>query len=204
MAEHQITSLQQLRELYPPPSERAVLKEIDHLDARCREFIALSPFMVMATASRSGECDCSPKGGPPGFVPVLDEHRLLIPDASGNRRIDSLQNMLENPHVGLVFLIPGMGETLRVNGTVVLTRDPELLASLQTGGRSAVLAIVVDVEQAYVHCAKSILRSRLWRSDTWAERDELPSAAEMLSTHTGLGDPAAVAAHLADSYVNQI
>ncbi len=204
MAAHQITSLEQLRELYPPPSDRAVRKEIDHLDAHCREFIAMSPFMLMASAARSGECDCSPKGGPPGFVPVLDQHRLLIPDATGNRRVDSLQNLLENPHVGLVFLIPGMGETLRVNGTVELTRDPELLGPLQTGGRPAALAIVVHVQQAYLHCAKSIMRSGIWRSDTWAGQDELPSAAEILSTHTGLGDAAAVAEHLRDSYVNQI
>lgn len=204
MAAHQITSLEQLRELYPPPSDRAVRKEIDHLDAHCREFIAMSPLMLMASAARSGECDCSPKGGPPGFVPVLDQHRLLIPDATGNRRVDSLQNLLENPHVGLVFLIPGMGETLRVNGTVELTRDPELLAPLQTGGRPAALAIVVHVQQAYLHCAKSIMRSGIWRSDTWAGQDELPSAAEILSTHTGLGDAATVAEHLRDSYVNQI
>lgn len=204
MAEHQITSLEQLRELYPPPGDRAVLKEIEHLDSRCREFIALTPFLIMATASRAGECDCSPKGGPPGFVSVLDDHRLLIPDATGNRRIDSLQNILENPHAGLVFLIPGMGETLRINGTVELTRDPELLTPLQTGGRPATLAIVVHVEQVYLHCAKSVLRSGLWRSETWTEREELPSAAEILSAHTGLGDAATVAAHLADSYVNGI
>ncbi len=204
MAEHQITSLEQLRELYSPPHERAVLKEIDHLDSRCREFIALSPFVVMATASRTGRCDCSPKGGPPGFVSVLDDHRLLIPDATGNRRVDSLQNMLENPHLGLVFLIPGMGETLRINGTVQLTRDPELLAGLQTGGRPAALALVVEVEQVYLHCAKSVLRSGLWRSETWPEREDLPSAAEILSTHTGLGTAETVAAHLADSYVNHI
>jgi PPOX class probable FMN-dependent enzyme len=204
MTSHAITTLEQLREIYEPPLERSIRKELDRLDEHCRHFISMSPFVLIASADARGACDVSPKGGPPGFVTVLDDHRLLIPDATGNRRLDSLQNMLENPRVGLLFLLPGMGETLRANGRVELTRDPELLVDLQTGGRPAALALVVDVEQAYLHCAKCIIRSGLWRSETWPDRDELPSAAEILSDHIGLRDVSASEAALAESYTQRI
>jgi PPOX class probable FMN-dependent enzyme len=201
-AEHAITTVEQLRELYPPPKERSVRKELDHLDGHCREFIALSPFLLVASANAAGACDVSPKGGPPGFVHVLDDHRLAIPDATGNRRLDGLQNMIENPHVGLVFLIPGLGETLRVNGTVELTRDPALLEGLETGGKPPALALVVSAEQVYLHCAKCVIRSNLWKPESWPE--SLPSAAAILSDHIGIGDVEASAAALADSYANHI
>ena len=204
MSQHEISTLQQLRELYPPPAERAVRKELDHLDRHCRQFIALCPFVLVASSDAQGACDVSPKGGPAGFVRVLEDQRLLIPDAAGNRRLDSLQNMLQNPSVGLLFLIPGLGETLRVNGRVVLTRDPALLDGLQTGGRPSALALVVTVAQAYLHCAKSILRSGLWSVESWPGPDELPSAAQILNDHIGIGDLAESAAALADSYINRI
>jgi PPOX class probable FMN-dependent enzyme len=200
--EHAITTLEQLRELYPPPKERSVRKELDHLDEHCRDFVALSPFLLVASANAAGACDVSPKGGPPGFVRVLDDHRLAIPDATGNRRLDGLQNMIENPHVGLVFLIPGLGETLRVNGTVELTRDPVLLAGLETAGKPPALALVVSAEQVYLHCAKCVIRSKLWKPESWPE--SLPSAAEILNDHIGIGDVDASAAALADSYANHI
>jgi len=200
--EHAITTVEQLRELYPPPKDRSVRKEMDHLDRHCRDFIALSPFVLVASANREGACDVSPKGGPPGFVRVLDDGRLAIPDAAGNRRLDGLQNMIENPHIGLVFLIPGLGETLRVNGSVELTRDPALLDGLETAGKPPVLALVVTAEQAYLHCAKSVIRSKLWKPESWPE--SLPSAAEILSDHIGIGDVEASAAALADSYANHI
>jgi len=200
--EHAITTVEELRELYPPPKERSVQKELDRLDRHCCDFIALSPFVLVASANGAGACDVSPKGGPPGFVRVLDDHRLVIPDATGNRRLDGLQNMIENPHVGLVFLMPGMGETLRVNGTVELTRDPELLEGLETGGRAPALALVVTAEQVYLHCAKCVIRSKLWEPESWPEA--LPSAAEILSDHIGIGDVDASAAALADGYANHI
>jgi PPOX class probable FMN-dependent enzyme len=202
--DHRITSVEQLREIYPPPKQRSVDKEIDHLDEHCRRFLALSPFAVISSAAADGTCDASPKGGPAGFVRVLDDHRLLIPDATGNRRLDGLQNMLDNPSVGIVFLIPGMGETLRVNGRVELTRDPDLLVGLETGGRDAELALIVHVEQAYLHCAKSIIRSELWKPESWPERDALPRAAEILNDHIGIGDVEASAAALQESYTNRI
>jgi uncharacterized protein len=201
---HAITTLEQLREIYPPPAERSLQKEVEHLDEHCRRFISLSPFALISSSNARGDCDVSPKGGPPGFATVLDDRRLLIPDATGNRRLDSLQNMLENPRVGLLFLIPGLGETLRINGSVGLTRDPELLAGLPTGGRPAALGLVVTVEQAYLHCAKCIIRSKLWRPESWASAEELPSAAEILNDHIGIGDVAASAASLQDSYANRI
>jgi PPOX class probable FMN-dependent enzyme len=133
---------------------------------------------------------------------VLDDRRLLIPDATGNRRLDGFQNMVENPRVGLLFLIPGMGETLRVNGHVSLTADPDLLAGLQTGGLPAKLALVVEAEQVYIHCAKALIRSKLWDPSTWPS--ELPSAAEILNDHIGLGDVAASAAALEENYRTQL
>jgi hypothetical protein len=199
---HAITTLEQLRDVYPPPKQRTIDKELDHLDAHCRRFISLSPFAIVSSAAADGRCDASPKGGPPGFTRVVDDHRLLIPDATGNRRLDGFQNMLENPHVGILFLIPGMGETLRVNGRVELTRDPELLDVLETGGHPAKLALVVHAEQVYLHCAKALIRSALWDPDTWSE--ELPSAAEILSDHIGIGDVDASAAALADGYANHL
>ena len=204
MDSHAVTTVEQLREIYPPPAERSVLKELDHLDHHCRRFISLSPFLLISSAGADGACDVSPKGGPPGFATVLDDRRLLIPDATGNRRLDSLQNMLHNPQVGLLFLIPGMGEVLRVNGPVELTRDPDLLAGLQTGGRPALLALIVTVEQAYLHCAKSVIRSKLWQPESWPEREQLPSAAAILNDHIGLGDLAASAAALEESYTQRI
>ncbi len=200
----EITSFEELRALYPPPKQRSLDKELDHLDDHCRRFISLAPFVLVASADGDGACDVSPKGGPPGFVHVLDPLRLAIPDATGNRRLDGLQNIVENPHVGLLFLIPGMGETLRVNGRVSLRRDPSILADLETGGRPAELALVVEVEQVYLHCAKALIRSGLWRPDTWPDADELPSAAEILNDHIGLGDVAASAAALEDGYRNHL
>jgi PPOX class probable FMN-dependent enzyme len=200
----EIRTLDELRRVYPPPADRSLRKELDRLDEHCRRFIALSPFVVVSSAGASGACDVSPKGGPPGFVKVLDDHRLLIPDATGNRRLDSQHNMLQNPQVGLLFLIPGMGETLRVNGRVALSTDPRLLDGLETAGRPAQLALVVTVVQAYLHCAKALIRSKLWQAESWPDRDQLPSAAEILNDHIGIGDLEASAAALADSYVNRI
>ena len=145
----------------------------------------------------------SPKGGPAGFVRVLDDQQLLIPDATGNRRLDSFQNILENPCLGLLFMIPGFGETLRVNGRVRLTRDPELLKGLATGGRRrAQIGLVVTVEQAYVHCSRSVVRSRLWDADAWHAAEGLPS--EVLTDPVGIRDLAATAAALAESYASRL
>jgi PPOX class probable FMN-dependent enzyme len=201
-----IASRDELAELYGPPIEAVVQKAIDHLDVHCREFIARSPFVLLATSDGSGRCDVSPKGGPPGFVGVLDEHRLLIPDAPGNKRIDSLRNVVENPHIGLLFLIPGLEETLRVNGSVTLVRDSELLAARELGGKPAKIGLGVAVEEAFLHCAKAFKRSGLWQPEQWPSLDGLARPAEIWRDHMALPGltTEGVQELLDDDYVNNL
>ena len=158
-----------LREIVPDPPQRAWDKEQPLIDEGLEEFLAASPFAVLATAGADGRCDASPRGGPPGFATVLDPGRIAIPDYSGNRRQDSHRNVLTNPHVGLVFFVPGVKETLRVNGRASLSTEPELLARLATGGQPPKLALVVEVETAFIHCGKALHRSELWDPSTWPE-----------------------------------
>jgi PPOX class probable FMN-dependent enzyme len=179
-------NLAELRALLGTPSRGAASKEIDFLDRHCRDFIARSPFFVLATASEAGPADASPKGGPAGFVRVLDDRRLAWGDLPGNRRGDSHQNLLERPWAALLFLIPGLEETLRVNGRVELTRDAEVLEQVALRGRPPALALVLEVEQAYLHCTKAFKRSRLWQPGTWRGRDGLASASEIFRDHTKL------------------
>jgi PPOX class probable FMN-dependent enzyme len=176
-----ITSLAELRELIGSPSERAVRKQLSALDSHCRRFIEHSPFMMLGTSGADGRCDVSPKGDAPGFVAILDDTTLAIPDRPGNKRFDSLQNILANPHVGLLFLIPGMDETLRVNGTAELVRDPELLERLAVGGKPPVLAIRVHIQEAFLHCGRSSLRAQVWDPERYMPRQELPSLARMIT-----------------------
>jgi uncharacterized protein len=178
--QQQINSLDELREVIGVPSDLVIRKQLSSLDVHCRTFIAHSPFALLSTANAAGDCDVSPRGDGPGFVHVLDEQTLLVPDRPGNRRIDSLSNVIENPHVGLLFIIPGMEETLRVNGRATIVRDPDLLASMSVQGKRPLLAIAVEVEQAFLHCAKAFKRSRLWQQETWPDRSELPSLGRML------------------------
>jgi uncharacterized protein len=177
-----------LAELYGPPSAAVSRKAIDHLDRHCRDFVARSPFVLVATADRDGRCDVSPRGGPPGFVAVLDEHRVLLADAPGNRRIDSFRNVVENGHAGLLFLIPGMGETLRVNGRAVVVRDEALLSEHTLGGTTPKAALGVEVDEAFIHCAKALKRSGLWQPEEWPVREGLASAAEILKEHMAMPD----------------
>ena len=157
------------------PSELARKKELDALDVHARTFIARSPFLLLGTSSADGRCDVSPKGDAPGFVRVLDDHHLVIPDRPGNKRLDGMRNILENPHVGLIFLVPGNDFTLRVNGTAAITRDPELLGTLQAQGKTPLVAIGVEVEEVFLHCARSFRRGHLWDRETWPGADALPS-----------------------------
>ena len=176
-----ITDKQSLRRFYGEPSERARKKEMTRLDVHCRNFIALSPFCVLSTAGADGRADASPKGDAPGFVTVLDESTLIIPDRPGNNRVDSMQNILENPHVGLLFLVPGMGETLRVNGRARVTTEAELLAPLAVQGKAPKAALVVEVDEAFLHCAKALIRSKLWDPATQIERASFPSLGRILA-----------------------
>jgi len=183
-----VTSLQALAELYDAPTPNAARKEIDHLDEHCRDFVSRSPFALLSTADAAGRCDVTPRGGVAGFARVLDERHVALPDAKGNNRTDSLRNVVVNPHAGLLFLIPGLGETLRVNGPAMLTRDPGLLQDLAHDGRVPTLAIVVEAREVFLHCAKAFIRSGLWKPETWPDRADLPSAARILRDHTGQTD----------------
>ena len=186
-----ITSESELREVIGHPNQRVLDKVIDHLDAHCRAFISRSPFLLIASTDGAGQVDVSPKGDPPGFVQVLDERTLAIPDRPGNRRLDTFRNVLRNPAIGLIFLIPGKRETLRVNGSALLVRDPDLLEGMAVNGRPAQLALVVRVEEAFFHCAKCMIRSRLWQPDAWPDLGGLASHAEVLVAHARLTQPVA-------------
>ena len=175
-----VTSEQELREMLGVPAQRSVLKERRSLDEHFRAFIAHSPFLLMATSSTDGTCDVSPKGDAPGFVLVLDDRRLVIPDRPGNKRFDGMKNLVTNPHIGLIFLVPGREETLRVNGRAWITRDPELLARSVAQGKTPHLAIGVEVEQCFLHCVKAFRRSRLWAHEQWPAPDALASMAQVL------------------------
>src|SRR5258705_511405 len=175
-----VTSESELRALMGAPSERAIKKEMATLDEPSRAFIARSPFLLLATSDASGRCDVSPKGDGPGFVRVLDEHHLVIPDRPGNKRLDGLRNLLANPHIGLIFLIPGREETLRVNGRASIVRDEEILATLSARDKLPQLAIAVETEEVFFHCPKAFRRSKLWEPASWPDRDALPTMACVL------------------------
>lgn len=181
-----IDSVDQIREILGEPTEAVLSKDIDSIDDVCRGIIAKSPFMLVATSGRDGRVTISPKGDPAGFVRVLDDKRLAIPDRLGNRRADTFQNLFENPHVGLIFLIPGKAETLRVNGEARLVRDASLLQSMAVNGRVPNLAMVVYVEQLFMHCAKCVRRSKLWQPDEWPDHSNTASIAEAMIKHADL------------------
>ena len=181
-----ITSLEALQALYASPQERAVKKQIAALDGHCRRFIALSPFAVLATADAAHHLDASPRGGAPGFIKVDASGTLLIPDSPGNNRLDSLRNILETGRAGLLFLIPGFDETLRVNGSATLSTATEDIALCSDERRPPKLVVRVTVEAAYLHCAKAFLRSRLWSADAHVPRDAMPTAGRMISDQTGI------------------
>ena len=180
MNTYQITTLEALRNLYGPARERALKKEIPALDAHAERFIGLSPFVVLASSNADGHMDASPRGGEPGFVKVLDAQTILVPDAPGNNRLDSLENIIATGRLGLLFMVPGMDETLRVNGRAVLSTDPTDLALCADARRTPVLVIRLTVESVYLHCAKAFMRSQLWDAARHTDRAQLPSMGEMM------------------------
>ncbi len=184
-----ITTVEQLRALYPAPKERIVKKQLAALDAHCRRLIALSPLVVIASGSQDHALDASPRGGRPGFVRVVDELTLLIPDAPGNNRLDTFENIIATAHVGLLFLVPGVDETLRVNGAARLTCADDRIAHFADEPRSPKLVIEVKVEAAYLHCPKALMRAKLWQPESQFDRQQLPTVIEMINDQTGIVVP---------------
>lgn len=173
----EIRSLADLQEITGEPMGPALAKERDRLLDVHRDWLAVSRFVLLATAGADGSCDVSPKGDPAGFVHVVDEHTVVIPERPGNGRVDGWRNVLENPHAGLIFLVPGRTDTLRINGRARLVRDADYFDALAVRGRRPLLACEVTVEQVFFHCPKAFMRSELWRTDSWPEADRLPSVA---------------------------
>jgi len=173
---------------YAPVSTTAAVKDIGRIDAHMGRFTALSPICLIATADASGKQDVTPRGDPPGSFKVLDEKTIALADRPGNNRLDTLRNLLENPEVALIFLLPGVNETVRLAGTARLSVDPALLASMAVQGKAPKCAIVVSVRQAYLHCAKALLRSRLWSPDYVQPKGAFPSIARMVGDQIGLSE----------------
>jgi uncharacterized protein len=193
-----------LRECYPPPLERSLLKERRSLDDHMRRFIALSPFVCLGTSSDEG-ADVTPRGDSPGFVHVADDSTLLVPDWPGNNRLDSLTNVTANPKVGLLFLIPGVNETLRVNGTAEIVMDPDLLARWNVGGKHPRSALRVTVQEAYLHCGKALIRARLWDPGARIDRATLPTYGRMLKDQIDVPQTAdQIQASVEDGYTNRL
>lgn len=183
-----LTSPEALRTLLGKVYQGNLNKVKSSLDEHCRQFIALSPMLFISTANSAGQCDVSPKGDATGFVRVLSDRQIAIPDRKGNRRADTMLNILANPEVGLLFVIPGMSETLRVNGVAALYTDPDLLDALAMRGKRPQVGIVVETREVYLHCGRSLLRSGLWNPATWPQADALPSAARMFADHMAQPD----------------
>jgi PPOX class probable FMN-dependent enzyme len=181
-----INSAEELRELIGAPDAPAIKKQIDHLDEHCRRFIALAPLLFISSANADGQCDVSPKGDAPGFVHVLDDNLLAVPERAGNRRTDTMRNVLANPQVGLIFIIPGMRETLRINGRATIYRDPELLATMTFQGKTPLVAMVVEAQEVFLHCGRALVRARVWETATWPDPVALPSAARIFTDHMRL------------------
>nr|WP_295467582.1 pyridoxamine 5'-phosphate oxidase family protein [Mesorhizobium sp.] len=187
---HFITSRDELRRVYKPASENSLRKELKALDSHCVSFIGRSPFVLIGTSDGKGHADVTPKGDRPGFVAVLDSGTVAIPDRPGNNRLDTLENLLAEPSIGLLFLIPGMDETLRINGRAKITADDGLRARFEVDGKLPQSVILVEVEAAYMHCAKAFMRSQLWYPETWPARASMPTLGQILKDQLALDQSA--------------
>ncbi|MDE2754909.1 MAG: pyridoxamine 5'-phosphate oxidase family protein [Acidobacteriota bacterium] len=195
-----VKTMEELRAVYRPPATRAGLKVLDHLDVHCRDFIALSPFYVISSARADGRADASPRGDPPGSLAyILDEKTLLLPDRPGNRQVDTLMNVVERPYVGLVFFVPGLTETLRVNGRAEISTEAELLQPLAIQDRLPISVLKVTVEEAFLHCAKALIRARLWEPSAQVERSCYPTYGQVLADQIAGADAAEIDAGEAQS-----
>lgn len=180
-----ISSVEQLRSIYAQPTERTIKKQLAYIDKHCRSFIALSPYLVLCTADAQGNMDASPRGGTPGFCKVADDHTLLMPDRPGNNRLDSFSNIIETERIGMLFFVPGVNEMLRVNGTAALRTDEDLSAQCVEQGKTPHVVVIVTVREAYLHCAKAIMRSGLWKVESQVPRSVLPTMGQMIHDQSG-------------------
>lgn len=178
-SEHHVKSVKELEALYGPPVPRSLTKELDHLSDHYRAFVEAAPFVVVATSGPEG-LDCSPRGDPPGFVRVHDDRTVLMPDRRGNNRLDTLRNIVRDPRISLLFLIPGVGETLRINGRASINIDPGLCATFEIEGKTPRSVLEITVERVYFQCQKALARSKLWSADAQVPRSALPTAGDML------------------------
>ncbi|WP_020398730.1 MSMEG_1061 family FMN-dependent PPOX-type flavoprotein [Kordiimonas gwangyangensis] len=203
MAQGRIETIEALRAHYGYPSDKGVEKELSALDKHCKRFIELSPFLMLATTN-GDKVDVTPRGDAPGSVQVVGDSTILVPDWPGNRRLDSLSNILAHPNVSLIFLIPNVSETLRVLGSASIIVDEELRARFETKGKIPLSVISVEVKSAFLHCSKAFLRSKLWQSDSWPERSALASAGEMFRDHMELEMPVEDLDRIVDGFKNEL
>jgi hypothetical protein len=200
-----IETKEQLREIYRQPGDGSVRKELRQLDMHAKGFLSRSPFVLIGSQDGHGNADVTPKGDKPGFVKVLDDTTIAIPDRPGNNRLDTWENVVQNPAVGLIFLIPGMNETLRINGDGKLTADPDMREQFAVDGKPAVAALIVRIKAVYMHCAKAFMRSQLWQPDTWPERFELPTLGQIMRDQLALSESSEdLDSNLAESYRNSM
>jgi uncharacterized protein len=188
---HTLGSVDELRELYRQPSKLVQAKKVPRIDEVTRAFVAASPFCLLSTANADGTCDVSPKGGPPGFVKVVGENRVVLPDLNGNNLIDSLCNIVTNAHAGLLVLIPGHDETLRIDGPAVVTTDPEVLSLWDDELRPPKVAVGIEVEAAFIHCAKAFRRGKVWQPESWPAEGVAPDGCDLIVSHLALEQSAA-------------
>lgn len=193
-----------VRAHYGTPSPMSLAKELKQLDPHCRAFIALSPFVVLASADAKGRCDASPRGDAPGFVTVVDDRTLAIPDRTGNKRVDTVLNLTENPRIGALFLVPGVSETLRVNGRARISLEAALLAGMAVNGKVPLAALIIEIEEVYFQCAKAILRSDLWNPEKRVPRGTFPSLGRVLADQIKGTDPEQLEKAIEERYRNSL
>ena len=202
--EHTVATLDDLRELYKHPPESLLAKKVTRIEDKARQYLAACPFVLLATSDADGRCDVSPRGGPPGFVKVLDDHRIAVPDLSGNNILDSLTNIVANPHAGLLFVIPGQDDTLRLEGVAHLTTDPAILARWDDELRRPKVAIGIEVTTTYVHCAKAFRRGQVWQPESWGQV-ATPDTCDLLVSQLDLDiDPQLIRDNLEAGYAEAL
>ncbi|KHE67346.1 pyridoxamine 5'-phosphate oxidase family protein [Halobacillus sp. BBL2006] len=201
-----VSTVDELEQLQGTPGRLAANKVIHHLDEHSKTFLRHSPFAVISTSSADGSCDSSPRGDGPGFVHILDAKNLVLPERMGNKRMDSMRNLIENPKIGLLFMIPGLDETLRINGSAQIIKDPSLMQKMEEKGHVPNVGILITVDECYIHCAKALKRSHLWHPEQWPDVSRVSNPAKMMASHAKLDDldEAKVQEALNESYTQRL